>query len=131
MGTAHLARRRAGARARQTRWKAERVILVLDDLNTHCPASFCEAFPPAEARRLVQRFAFHYTPAHRSWRNIAETELSVPGRQCLATRLPGQETRVGEVTTWTATRNTANVRVDWHFTTADARIKLKRLYPSL
>src|SRR3712207_5871819 len=110
---------------------AERIVVVLDNLNTHGPASFYEAFPPAEAHRLTQRFAFHYTPTHGSWLNIAEIELSVLARQCLDTRLPDPETLAGEVATWTTDRNTASVRVDWHFTTADARIKLKRLSPSL
>ena len=110
---------------------AERIVVVLDNLNTHGPASFYEAFPPAEAHRLAQRFAFHYTPTHGSWLNIAEIELSVLARQCLDTRLPDPETLAGEVAAWTTDRNTATVRVDWHFTTADARIKLKRLYPSL
>jgi hypothetical protein len=110
---------------------AERIIVVLDNLNTHRPASFYETFPPAEARRLTRRFEFHYTPVHGSWLNIAEIEFSVLSRQCLDTRLPDQETLAGEVAAWTAARNAATVRVDWHFTTADARIKLQRLYPSL
>ncbi len=110
---------------------AERIIIVLDNLNTHGPASFSEAFPPAEARRLTRRFEFHYTPVHGSWLNIAEIEFSVLGRQCLAARLPDHETLVSEVATWTAARNTTATTVDWRFTTADARIKLKRLYPSV
>jgi hypothetical protein len=110
---------------------AERIVVVLDNLNTHGPASFYEAFPPAEARRLARRFEFHYTPTHGSWLNIAEIEFSVLDRQCLATRLPDHETLAGEVAAWTAARNATGVTVDWHFTTADARTKLKRLYPSL
>jgi hypothetical protein len=110
---------------------AERIVVVLDNLNTHGPASFSEAFPPAEARRLARRFEFHSTPRHGRWLNIAEIELRVLDRQCLATRLPDHETLAGEVAAWTADRNAATDRIDWPFTTADARIKLKRLYPSL
>jgi DDE superfamily endonuclease len=110
---------------------AERIVVVLDNLNTHGPASFYEAFPPAEARRLTRRFEFHYTPVHGSWLNVAEIELSVLARQCLDTRLPDHETLAGETAAWMRTRNAATARIDWHFTTADARIKLKRLYPSL
>ena len=110
---------------------AERIILVLDNLNTHGPASFYEAFSPQEARRLVQRFEFHHTPVHGSWLNIAEIELSVLDRQCLARRIPDHAALVQEVTAWEATRNAATSTIDWRFTTADARIKLKRLYPSL
>ncbi len=110
---------------------AERIILVLDNLNTHGPASFYEAFSPQEARRLVQRFEFHHTPVHGSWLNIAEIELSALDRQCLARRIPDHAALVQEVTAWEATRNAATSTIDWRFTTADARIKLKRLYPSL
>jgi hypothetical protein len=110
---------------------AERIVVVLDNLNTHGPASFYDAFPPVEARRLTQRFEFHYTPTHGSWLNIAEIELGVLARQCLDTRLPDHETLAGETTAWATRRNAATVRTAWQFTTADARIKLKRLYPSL
>lgn len=110
---------------------AERIVVVLDNLNTHGPASFYEAFPPAEAHALARRFAFHHTPPHGSWLNIAEIELSVLSRQCLDRRIPDRTTLAGEVTAWTAARNAAAVTVDWHFTTTDARTKLKRLYPSL
>jgi hypothetical protein len=110
---------------------AERIVVVLDNLNTHGPASFYEAYPPAEARRLVERFAFHYTPKHGSWLNVAEIELSVLERQCLDRRLPDAQTLDTEVTAWVATRNGAATTIDWQFTTADARVKLKRLYPSL
>jgi hypothetical protein len=110
---------------------AERIVVVLDNLNTHGPASFYEAFPPAEARMLARRFEFHHTPPHGSWLNIAEIELSVLGRQCLDRRLPNRATLAAEVAAWTAARNTALVTLDWRFTTADARVKLKRLYPSL
>lgn len=109
---------------------AERIVLVLDNLNTHGSASFYEAFPPAEAHRLAHRFAFHYTPKHGSWLNMAEIELSVLSRQCLDRRIPDADTLVTEVAAWTAARNTHGGSIDWRFTTTDARIKLKRLYPS-
>jgi hypothetical protein len=111
--------------------EAERICVVMDNLNTHGPASFYEAFPPKEARRLTERFEFHYTPKHGSWLNIAEIELSVLARQCLNRRIPDPETLEREVTAWVADRNAATTRIDWRFTTADARIKLKHLYPSL
>lgn len=110
---------------------AERIVVVLDNLNTHGPASFYETFPPAEAHALARRFDFHHTPPHGSWLNIAEIELSVLGRQCLDRRLPDRDALATEVTAWTTARNSAPVTIDWRFTTADARIKLKRLYPSL
>lgn len=110
---------------------AERIVVVLDNLNTHGPASFYEAFPPEEARALVHRFAFHHTPPHGSWLNIAEIELSVLARQCLDRRLPDRDTLAAAVGTWTTTRNAAAFTVDWQFTTTDARTKLKRLYPAL
>lgn len=110
---------------------AERIVVVLDNLNTHGPASFYEAFPPAEAHALTRRFAFHHTPAHGSWLNIAEIELSVLNRQCLDRRLPDRPALAGEVLAWTARRNAAAVTIAWHFTATDARTKLKRLYPSL
>jgi hypothetical protein len=111
--------------------QAERITVVLDNLNTHGPASFYDAFPPAEARRLTTRFEFHYTPKHGSWLNMAEIELSVLGRQCLHRRIPDATLLAHEVAAWTASRNAASAAIDWRFTTADARIKLKRLYPSL
>ncbi len=111
--------------------EAERIVVVLDNLNTHGPASFYEAFPPAEARRLTHRFEFHHTPKHGSWLNVAEIELSALARQCLNRRIADAETLEGEVAAWVADRNAAATTIDWHFTTADARIKLKRLYPSL
>lgn len=111
--------------------EAERIVVVLDNLNTHGPASFYETFPAAEAHALSRRFEFHHTPAHGSWLNIAEIELSVLDRQCLDRRLAGHDALRTEVAAWTAARNAAAVTVDWHFTTADARTKLKRLYPSL
>jgi hypothetical protein len=110
---------------------AEKVVLVLDNLNTHGPAALYEAFEPAEARRLLERLEIHHTPKHASWLNMAETELSVLGRQCLDRRIAEREILVAEVAAWEEKRNAAVVRVDWQFTTADARIKLKRLYPSI
>jgi len=109
---------------------AERLVLVLDNLNIHSPASLYEAFPPAEAKRLADRLEIHHTPKHGSWLNIAEIELSALGRQCLDRRLPDQPTLAREVAAWQARRNAAATAVDWRFTTADARIKLKHLYPS-
>jgi hypothetical protein len=108
---------------------AERIVLVLDNLNTHDPASLYLAFPPAEAKRLWDKLEVHYTPKHGSWLNIAELELSALGRQCLDRRLPDRATLTAEVAAWAATRNAAAATVDWHFTTADARTKLKHLYP--
>jgi hypothetical protein len=110
---------------------AERVLFVVDNLSTHAPAAFYEAFPPAEARRLVERIEWHYTPKHGSWLNVAELELSVLARQCLDRRIPDRGTLRREVAAWEADRNAAVVTVDWQFTTADARTKLKRLYPSI
>jgi DDE superfamily endonuclease len=110
---------------------AERIVLVMDNLNTHSPGSLYEAFPPTEAKRLADKLEIHYTPKHGSWLNIAEIELSVLARQCLNRRLPDQATLVAEVAAWEAERNAAGGTVDWRFTTDDARIKLKRLYPAL
>ncbi len=110
---------------------AEKVVLVLDNLNTHSPAALYEAFEPAEARRLVERLEIHHTPKHASWLNMAETELSVLARQCLDRRIAEREILAGEVAAWEEKRNAAVVKVDWQFTTADARIKLKRLYPPI
>lgn len=109
--------------------EAERIVLVTDNLNTHSPASLYERFAPAEARRIAAKLEWHYTPEHGSWLNIAECELSVLTRQCLNRRLPDLETVAQEVTAWAAQRNRRQVKVQWHFTTADARIKLKHLYP--
>jgi hypothetical protein len=111
--------------------EAERIVVVLDNLNTHGPASFYEAYPPAEARRLTERFEFHYTPKHGSWLNVAEIELSVLSRQCLDRRIPEAAELEADVAAWVSARNQAGATIDWHFTTADARIKLKHLYPSL
>jgi hypothetical protein len=111
--------------------RAEVVVFVLDNLSTHAPAAFYEAFGPAEARRLVNRVEWHYTPKHGSWLNVAELELSVLARQCLDRRIPDLGALRREVAAWERERNAAVARVDWQFTTADARTKLKRLYPSL
>ena len=109
----------------------ERIVLVMDHLNTHSPASLYEAFPPAEAKRLVDKLEIHYPPKHGSWLNMAEIELSVLQRQCLNRRLGDRLTMEREVVAWVAARNTAAPLIDWRFTTADARIKLKRLYPAI
>jgi hypothetical protein len=109
---------------------AEKIVLVLDKLNIHSPASLYEAFPPAEAKRLADRLEIHHTPKHGSWLNMAEIELGILQRQCLDRRLGDQATLASEVAAWVATRNARVRRIDWRFTTADARIKLKRLYPA-
>jgi hypothetical protein len=108
---------------------AEKVVLVCDNLNTHVIGSLYEAFAPDIARRLVERLELHYTPKHGSWLNIAENELSVLTRQCLDRRLPDQDTLVQETSAWHAARNASGKGVDWQFTTDDARIRLRRLYP--
>jgi hypothetical protein len=108
---------------------AERIILVMDNLNTHVGGALYEAFPPAEARRILGKLEIHYTPKHGSWLNMAETELSVLSRQCLDRRIATQLFLEHEVSAWNRARNTGAVTVDWQFTTADARVKLKRLYP--
>ena len=110
---------------------AERVVLVMDQLNTHSAASLYEAFGPEEARRLAARLEIHHTPKHGSWLNMAEIELSVLARQCLAERAEDKPALAAEVAAWQRTRNRRHCRVDWRFTAADARIKLKRLYPSV
>lgn len=111
--------------------EAERIVLVTDQLNTHSPASLYAAFPPAEAKRLVDRIELHHTPKHGRWLNIAEIELAVLQRQCLRQRLPDRATAEHAVTAWAARRNAATSRVTWQFTTAHARIKLRRLYPAI
>jgi uncharacterized small protein (DUF1192 family) len=108
-----------------------KIVLVQDNLNTHKPASLYEAFPPAEARRLVERFEWHYTPKHGSWLDMAESELGVLSSQCLDRRIPDQQVLKVEVEAWEADRNRKHARADWQFTTADARVKLRRLYPAL
>ena len=111
--------------------EAERIVLIMDQLNTHGVASLYEAFAPEEARRLAERLEIHHSPKHGSWLNMAEIELSVLSRQCLGERMESKERLQKEVAAWQAQRNAHNVRVDWRFTTKDARIKLKRLYPTL
>jgi len=110
--------------------EAERIVLVMDQLNTHTPASLYVAFPPAEAKRIANRLEIHYTPKHGSWLNMAEIELSVLQRQCLGQRFADRATMDEDVTAWVATRNGTAAGIDWQFTTADARIKLRRLYPT-
>ena len=107
----------------------ERVVLVMDNLNTHSPASFYEAFAPQEARRLTERLDIHYTPKHGSWLNVAECELSVLGRQCLARRIDDGQRLANEIAAWERDRNANANQVHWQFTTDDARAKLRRLYP--
>ena len=131
-------RRTAKDYAEVLRWLAEEVhpdaeviVLVQDNLNTHVLASLYEAFPPEQARRLAERFEVHYTPKHGSWLNVAEIELSVLARQCLDRRIGTAEELRREVGAWEAERNERAVEVRWRFTTAEARIKLHRLYPSL
>jgi hypothetical protein len=111
--------------------EANKIVLMEDNLNTHKPASLYEAFPAAEARRLVERFEWHYTPKHGSWLNMAESELSVLSGQCLDRRIPDKQTLTEEVAAWEHARNKKHVKADWQFTTADARVKLKRLYPAM
>jgi hypothetical protein len=110
---------------------AECIVLVMDQLNTHTPGALYDVFPPAEAKRLADKLEIHYTPKHGSWLNIAEIEFSVLSRQCLNRRVPDAATLTREVAAWQQRRNAAARPVDWRFTTADARIKLKRLYPLL
>src|SRR5512144_2055954 len=110
---------------------AERITVVMDNLNTHVGASLYKAFEPQEARRLLDKLEIHYTPKHGSWLNMAELELSVLSRQCLDRRIPDQATLECEVKAWETQRNASPAPVNWRFTTADARSKLKRLYPTL
>lgn len=111
--------------------EAEKIVLVQDHLNTHTPGALYEAFDPAEARRILERLEIHYTPKHGSWLNIAEIELSVLQGQCLDQRIPDRDHLVKEVAAWETGRNTKASKVNWRFTTEDARIKLKRLYPTI
>lgn len=111
--------------------EAETIVLVMDNLNTHKPASLYEAFPPDEARRLIEKLEIHYTPKHGSWLDMAETELGILSRQCLDRRLPDRDTLTREVAAWEDARNTAESKVIWQFTTEDARIKLRTLYPTI
>ena len=110
---------------------AQKVTLVMDNLNTHTGASLYESFEPQEARRLLDRLDIHYTPKHGSWLNMAEIELGILTRQCLNRRIPDKATLNAEVAAWEKRRNATRSKVDWRFTTSDARIKLKRLYPTL
>ena len=111
--------------------EAERIVLVQDNLNTHTPASLYEAFEPAEAKRLADRFELHYTPKHGSWLDMAEIELGILSRQCLSRRIDNIDDLRREVNAWEAARDTAGTKADWQFTTENARIKLKKLYPSV
>lgn len=108
---------------------AEGIVLITDNLNTHTPACLYEAFPPAQARYIASKIEWHYTPEHGSWLNMAECELSVLSRQCLNRRLGNSDIVVREVAAWERARDVETVTIDWHFTTHDARIRLKRLYP--
>jgi hypothetical protein len=131
-------RRTAKDFAEVLRWLAEdvhpeakKIVLVLDNLNTHKLASLYEAFPPEQARRLAERFEIHHTPKHGSWLNVAEIELSVLTRQCLARRIETMQELRREIEAWELARNERMVEVKWRFTTADARVKLHHLYPAL
>ena len=108
----------------------DKIVLVMDNLNTHKPASLYAAFPPAEARRLIEKLEIHYTPKHGSWLDMAETELSILTKQCLDRRIPDTDTLHQEVAAWENQRNASKAKIDWQFPTAQARTKLKRLYPS-
>lgn len=110
---------------------ADQIVLVQDNLSIHTKAALYEAFEPAEARRLIERFEWHYTPKHGSWLDLAESELGVLTSQCLDRRIADKQTLVEEVAAWEADRNAHHAKADWHFTTDAARVKLKRLYPSL
>ncbi len=110
---------------------AETIILVQDNLNTHVPASLYEAFPPRQARRLVERFEWHYTPKHGSWLNMAESEFAALASQCLDRRIADRQTLQREVSAWQKRRNEHDAKTEWHFTSENARIKLKTLYPAL
>jgi hypothetical protein len=130
-------RRTAVDFAEAVRWLAEdvypaadRIVLVMDNLNTHKLASLYEAFPPEQARRIAERVEVHHTPKHGSWLNVAEIELSVLARQCLGRRIESVEALLDQLGPWEAERNDRAVGVNWRFTTADARIKLRRLYPA-
>lgn len=108
---------------------AEKIVLVLDNLNTHTAGSLYEAFQPDEARRLLNKLEIHHTPKHGSWLNMAEIELSALSRQCLNRRIPDKDSYEIEVGAWERDKNSRSITVDWHFATNDARTKLKRLYP--
>jgi len=110
---------------------AAKIVLLQDNLNTHTPAALYQAFPPEEARRLVERFEWHYTPKHGSWLNLAESELAVLSGQCLERRIEDRPLLEREIAAWLKRRNEHHTKANWRFTTADARIKLKSLYPAL
>ncbi len=110
---------------------AEKIVLVMDNLNTHNLASLYEAFEPAEARRLAEKLEIHYTPKHGSWLNMAEIELSILSRQCMSDYFESIDQLAAAIAEWERSRNESNAGIDWRFTTADARIKLKRLYPTM
>ncbi len=107
----------------------EKIVLVMDNLNTHSIASLYTAFPPEKARRLAEKLEIHYTPKHASWLDMAEIEIGIMSRQCLSDYLANKDKIEAEVLAWCTKRNSNNSKVDWQFTTSDARIKLKRLYP--
>lgn len=109
---------------------ADKIVLVMDQLNTHSKTSLYEAFAPAEAKRIADKLEVHHTPKHGSWLNMAEIELSALGRQCLSRRIAKLQTLIQQIQAWETKRNTSGTKADWQFTTADARVKLKRLYPS-
>lgn len=111
--------------------QAQKIVLVMDNLNTHSPASLYEAFEPAEAKRIADKLEIHYTPKHGSWLDMAEIELGILSRQCLDRRIENVAYLRSEVAAWEQQRNEAKAKVHWQFTTADARIKLRRLYPSI
>jgi hypothetical protein len=124
--------------AQQMKWlvdegypEAERIRVVLDNLNTHTLAALYDTFPPAEARRIAKKLEFHYTPKHGSWLNMAELELSVLSRQCLDRRIPDEATLLRELQTYETQRNTAKAKIPWRFTSEQAREKLQRLYPTI
>ena len=111
--------------------RAKTIVLVQDNLSTHSKASLYQAFPAAEARRLVERFEWHYTPKHGSWLNLAESELGVLTKQCLDRRIPDKQTLIDEIAAWQHDRNKCHNKADWQFSTKNARVKLKHLYPSI
>jgi hypothetical protein len=111
--------------------EADQVVLVVDNLNTHTPTSLYEAFEPAEAKRILDRLEFHYTPKHASWLNMVEIEIGVLCEQCLADRIPDEETLCRQIAAWEMARNQQRATINWQFTTVDARNKLKRLYPTI
>src|SRR5437899_7786945 len=110
---------------------AAKIVLVQDNLNIHSKASLYEAFPAPDARRLVERFEWHYTPKHGSWLDLAESELGVLSTQCLDRRIPDKQTLIDEIAAWEHDRNAHHTKADWQFTTKTARVKLKHLYPSI